>query len=181
MNSSRQLARFAAIGMATLALGCTRQPAGPPDTRAADEAAVRAADEAWSQSAKSEQLDQFLATYAADAALLAPNSPMTGDEAGRRKLLGGLFASPGFALSFQPSKVEVARAGDIAYTLGTYQLTLNDANGKPMIDHGKYVTIWRKQPDGSWKSIVDTFNTDLPAAPMAPAETPAQPEQEAAK
>ena len=181
MHSSRQLARLAAIGMATLALGCTPQPPAAPDTRAADEATVRAADEAWSQSAKNGQMDQFLATYAADAALLVPNSPLTSDEVGRRKLIGGLFASPGFALSFQPSKVEVARAGDIAYTLGTYQLTLNDANGKPTVDRGKYVTIWRKQPDGGWKSIVDAFNTDLPAQPMAPAEAPAQPKQEAAK
>jgi ketosteroid isomerase-like protein len=177
MNSSRQLARFATIGMATLALGCTRQPPAQPDTRAADEAAVRAADEAWSRSATNGQLDPFLATYAADAAVLAPNNPMTSDEAGRRKLFGGLFASPGFVLGFQPGKVEVARAGDIAYTLGTYQLTLNDANGKPIVDHGKYVTIWRKQPDGGWKSIVDMFNTDLAASPIAPAEAPAPPRQ----
>ncbi|WP_460735630.1 YybH family protein [Lysobacter tyrosinilyticus] len=84
--------------------------------------------------------------------------------------MSGLFASPGFALSWQTGKVEVARAGDIAYTLGSYQLTVNDANGKPIVDRGKYVTIWRKQPDGGWKSIVDTFNTDLPMEPMAPAK-----------
>jgi ketosteroid isomerase-like protein len=37
-----------------------------------------------------------------------------------------------------------------------------------MVDKGKYVEIWKKQPDGSWKCAVDMFNSDLPAAP-APA------------
>jgi ketosteroid isomerase-like protein len=89
---------------------------------------------------------------------------MTSDKEGRRKLMTDLFATPGFSLNWQVSKVEVARSGDIGYSLGAYQLSMNDANGKPMVDRGKYATVWRKQPDGSWKAIVDMFNTDLPAA-----------------
>lgn len=40
---------------------------------------------------------------------------------------------------------------------------MNDAKGQPMQDYGKGTRLWRKQPDGSWKIIVDMFNTDLPA------------------
>jgi hypothetical protein len=40
---------------------------------------------------------------------------------------------------------------------------IDDAKGPPMQDYGKYTSIWRKQPDGSWKIIVDMFNTDAPA------------------
>jgi ketosteroid isomerase-like protein len=186
MNACRHLALVAASSLALLAIGCKPQPpATAPDTRAADEAAVRAADEAWSQSAKSGQVEQMLAAYAPDAVVLAPNAPMTSDEAGRRKMMTDLFASPGFALSWQVTKVETARSGDLAYSLGTYELSMNDASGKPMTDHGKYTTIWRKQADGSWKAIVDMFNTDLPAQPPAAAESTAteapKPAMEAAK
>jgi ketosteroid isomerase-like protein len=44
-------------------------------------------------------------------------------------------------------------------------MTLNDPSGKPIADHGKYLEIWRKQGDGSWKCIVDMFNSDLPGTP----------------
>ena len=42
---------------------------------------------------------------------------------------------------------------------------MNDAKGKPIRDTGKILEIWKKQADGSWKCAVDTWNSDLPAAP----------------
>jgi len=38
-------------------------------------------------------------------------------------------------------------------------------DGKPMNDNGKMVEIWKKQADGNWKCIVDTWSSDLPATP----------------
>jgi ketosteroid isomerase-like protein len=64
--------------------------------------------------------------------------------------------------------VEVAKSGDIAYLYGAYELTMNDAQGKPETDYGKNVEIWKKQPNGVWKCVVDTWNSDLPAAPVVP-------------
>jgi len=78
-----------------------------------------------------------------------------------------LFQTPGFSVRWQPTKVEVARSSDIGCVYGTYEMTMNDPAGKPMTDHGKYVESWRKQADGSWKWIVDTFNSDLPPTPPA--------------
>jgi ketosteroid isomerase-like protein len=66
--------------------------------------------------------------------------------------------------------VEVARSGDLAYIMGTYQLTMKDAQGNAVPDHGKFVEVWEKQPDGKWKVGADIFNSDLPLPP-APAET----------
>ena len=56
----------------------------------------------------------------------------------------------------------------MAYVLGTYQLTMKDPQGNPVNDHGKFVEVWRKQADGKWKAVADTFNSDLP--PSAPAK-----------
>jgi ketosteroid isomerase-like protein len=145
-------------------LSCAQQqPAS--DTRATDEAAIRAADMAWSKVAAAQQADATVAYYADDATLLAPNAPMVGDKRGIRKTWTDMFATPGYSMSWQVTKVEVARSGDIGYTVGTYQMGMNDSKGNPMTDRGKYTTVWRKQPDGTWKAIVDIFNTDLPAAP----------------
>ena len=81
-----------------------------------------------------------------------------------------LIGSPGFNIDWQIDKLEVGRAGDLAFTIYTYQLALDDPNGKPIADHGKDMAIWKKQSDGSWKMIADTFNSDLPS--VAPAKTP---------
>jgi ketosteroid isomerase-like protein len=64
--------------------------------------------------------------------------------------------------------VSVAKSGDMAYSWGTYDLTATGPDGKPMQDQGKYATVWKKQADGSWKSVLDTFNTSTPMAPPPP-------------
>jgi ketosteroid isomerase-like protein len=46
-------------------------------------------------------------------------------------------------------------------------MTVNDASGKPVNDHGKYVVVWEKQRDGNWKCGTDIWNSDLPAPPAA--------------
>jgi ketosteroid isomerase-like protein len=79
-----------------------------------------------------------------------------------------MLTSPGAAVSWTATKVEVAKAGDLAYVSGTYEETMTDASGKPAKDRGKYLEIFKKQADGTWKAILDIWNSDLPAS--APAE-----------
>ncbi|MBA2471329.1 MAG: hypothetical protein H0V41_03460 [Pseudonocardiales bacterium] len=55
----------------------------------------------------------------------------------------------------------MARSGDLAYSTGTY------AFANPPIDKGKFVDVWKKQADGSWKAVIDIFNSDLPVTPPA--------------
>jgi ketosteroid isomerase-like protein len=146
--------------------GCTStQPPAPPDTRAADEAAVRKADTDWSTAAQSKQVDSWVAFYTDDTVVLPPNDKPTSGKENIRKVVSELLAMPGLTISWQPAKVEVARSGDLAYTYGTYQVTFNDPKGKPVTDHGKYAEVWKKQPDGGWKCVLDTWSSDLPAAP----------------
>ena len=54
-------------------------------------------------------------------------------------------------------------SGDYAIETGTYRMTVQPKQGKSMEDVGKFVSIWQKQADGSWKMIRDIFNSDLPA------------------
>jgi ketosteroid isomerase-like protein len=151
--------------------GCAPQePAAAPDNRAADEAAIRKADMDWANAAQSKQVDAWVAYYSDDAMVLPPNEKLSTGKEAIRKAIGDLLAAPGFSVKWETAKVEVARSGDIGYSQGTYELTMNDPKGNPVTDHGKYVEIWKKQPDGSWKCAVDMFNSDLPAAPPPPSK-----------
>ena len=75
-----------------------------------------------------------------------------------------MVADKNLALNFTTSYVEVAKAGDIAYTQGTYTLTTTDPKTKrAMTEKGKYVTVYKKQPDGSWLAVEDITDADAPA------------------
>jgi uncharacterized protein (TIGR02246 family) len=147
-----------------LALACQQPPPpSPPDTRAADERAVREADAAWSEAVAAKDVEGYSSFLAEDALELLPNVPMLAGKESIRKSASEMMATPGFAMSWQPTKAEASRGGDLAYTVGTYQFTLNDPKGRPVTDRGKYMTVWKKQPDGKWKAVADTHNSDLPA------------------
>jgi ketosteroid isomerase-like protein len=151
-----------------LMCGCGKST--PPDTRAADEAALRDTDAQWAKTAASKDVDATTAFYADGAVLLPPNARATTDKQAIRGIWADLLA-PGTTLSWQANKIEVARSGDLGYVTGVYQASLTDAQGKPVSDQGKFLEVWKKQPDGKWKCVVDTYSSDLPL----PAPQPAKP------
>jgi len=127
------------------------------------EAAIQALDEQWSATAAKNDLDGTVAFYSDDAVLLPPNAPMAKDQKSIRESWAGLLG-PNTAVSWKVSKVEVAKSGEIGYLYGTYQLSIKNPTGGPAIsDTGKLLEVWKKQSDGKWKCIVDTYNSDLPA------------------
>jgi uncharacterized protein (TIGR02246 family) len=165
MKRECRLAVLTACCLAAITAGCSSQPQPAADTRAADEAAIREADAAWSKAFGAMQLDAAVSYNADDATMLPPNMPAASGKDAIRKIYAQLFAIPGFSIGWQPETVEVARSGDIAYSRGTYDLAMNDPKGNPMKDRGKYLTVWKKQADGTWKSVADQFNSDVPVPP----------------
>lgn len=159
------LAFVGCIALLLMAVSCTQQ--APADTRAADEAKIKELDAQWSKTAMANDLDGTVSYYADDAYLLAPNAPIASGKPAIRAVWSALL-SPEVSVSWQASKVEVARSGDLAYVIGTYQVTAKDPKSKMAPDKGKLVEVWKKQADGSWKTVADIFNSDLPvAAPAA--------------
>jgi ketosteroid isomerase-like protein len=98
------------------------------------------------------------------ALTLPPNTPIVTGKEAMRAHQSEAFSRPGFAISWQTTKVEVSRSGDLAYSYGPLQTTVDDAEGNPVTDKGKWVTVWKKQPDGTWKVVIDILNSDGPAA-----------------
>jgi uncharacterized protein (TIGR02246 family) len=143
--------------------------ASESDTRAADEAALRKLDDEWSKAAGAKDLEKTVSFYTDDAMVLPPNSPVLQGKEAIRAMWKGMFAVPGFGGGWKANKVEVAKSGDLGWTTGPYEINEIDASGKPMTDKGKYLAVWKKQADGSWKCVADMFNTDLPPASAPPA------------
>ncbi len=140
--------------------GCNQKPAELPDTRVADEAAVRRADADWVAAAQTRSVDAWLAFYAPDAVVLPPNEKLARTSDDIRQSIASMFALPGLDLHWAPAKVEVSRSGDLAYAWGQYELKTTDPKGNQVIEYGKNVEIWKKQPDKTWKCIVDTWNSN---------------------
>ena len=101
-------------------------------------------------------VEAFLA-YMADTAVLFPNgsNPISGRDNIRKHLSEG---SANDVLIWKPLKAEVAHSANLGYTYGTSEYRFTDKDGKPAIHYGKYVTVWKKQADGSWKFILDIGN-----------------------
>lgn len=164
-HASRGLVPLVVIGLVIFAAACRQQPRpqAPLDTRAADEATIGNLDTEWSKTAATKDAAQFVSYFADDATFLPPNVPTMTRKEAIQKWASDLMANPGFTLSWEPTKVEASRGGDLGYTMGTYELTLTGPKKTPVTDHGKYLTVWKKQADGGWKVVADTFNSDLPA------------------
>ena len=133
----------------------------------ADEKAVRDADEVWSNAAAAKDVDKTVAFYSDDAVVMPPNMDRVTTKEAIRKIWKDLLTDA--KLSWKATKVEVAKSGDIAFISGTYEVTMNDVvSGKPVNDHGKYLEVWEKQTDGSWKCGADIWNSDIPLTKAAP-------------
>jgi uncharacterized protein (TIGR02246 family) len=131
--------------------------AAPASNAAADEAAIRTLDSAWNKSAVDKNADLMSSYYATDAVLLAPGAPMAKGHDAIHTAIAGMFGSPGFSLTFAPD--QVTAKGDLAYEIGSYKLTSNNKAGKTQTSTGKYVVVWGRQADGSWKAEVDAPTT----------------------
>ena len=160
--------RAAPLALVLLQTACTQAPAPPPpDTRAADEKAIRDAEAQWAKDVAAKDLDKDVGHYADDASVLLANQPLLNKEQ-IRTLYAKQNADPNLALEFAPSKVVVSKGGDLAFSQGAYTLTTtNPKTKKPMMEKGKYLEVYQKQADGSWKVVEDATNADAPAKPSA--------------
>ena len=158
MLLNRALAYLSVLATLTLAVGCNQQP----DPRAAEEATIRELDAQWSKTAGTHDLDATVAFYSDDAVLLPPNAPVATTKPAIRAVWADL-ASPNASISWQVNRVEVAKSGDLAYSTGTYDFATKDPQGKLITDKGKFMEVWKKQPNDKWKAVADTYNSDLPA------------------
>ena len=143
----------------------------PSEKPSGVEQLLRDLDAQWAKVAAAKDVEQTIAYYSDDAIVLPPNATSAATKEAVRNVWRDMFASPGLVISWQPTRVQVGKSGEMAWVRGTYELTMNDASGKPIDDRGKYLEVWEKQTDGNWKCAADMWNSDLAAS------APARPEK----
>ncbi len=139
------------------------------DTHDADIRAIQANDAQWNQDFAAKDAAKLASHYAYNAVLMLPGSPAVSGIDAIRTSMTEMASDPALSLKFQATTTDVAKSGDLAYTQGTYTITMTDPQTKQIInDHGSYVTTYRKQPDGTWKAVADIASSAVPMSAPAP-------------
>lgn len=69
-----------------------------------------------------------------------------------------------YQLTWTPTDGMMGPSDDMGYTWGHFEGKSKDKNGNPVVISGRYMTIWRKQADGTWKVVLDAGANDVPNA-----------------
>ena len=116
-------------------------------------AAVTAAEADMLAAFKAKDAAKLTSHYASDAVLAIPGRTVKGSEA-IAKANDEDLKDPAFALDFTNERTDAS--GDLAYTSGSYKVTYTDTKTKKVVNgQGTYVTVFKKQADGSWKAVAD--------------------------
>jgi ketosteroid isomerase-like protein len=104
----------------------------------------------------------FAAWFADDGVELGNGAaPVIGKVAIAR---GAKWLAKDYQLTWTPTDAVMGPSGDMGYTWGHYEGRSKDSNGNPVLTSGRYMTIWRKEKDGSWKVTLDAGATEPPEA-----------------
>ena len=129
---------------------------------AADQAAIRATDTTFATAAGAGDAARMAALYLPGAYLMPPNAATIHGRDGIQKFWGAFVEA--YRVNLTLTAEEVEGHGDLAYSRGRYTLDLTPkAKGPaPAHDEGKFLVIFRRQPDGAWRMGADMYSSDLP-------------------
>lgn len=151
------------LGLSGCAPAASSSASGPAVDTASEASNIREHETAWVKDIATRDVEKWASHYTDDAVVMAPGMPPMKGKDAIREGLKHLVSDPNIKLEFTPDRVEVSKSGDVAYTRGTYQMTMTDPKTrKPVTDKGTYVTVYRKQPDGSWKAAEDINTSQAP-------------------
>lgn len=69
-----------------------------------------------------------------------------------------------YQLTWTPTDGMMGPSGDMGYTWGHYEGHSKDANGNPVTTAGRYMTVWQREKDGTWKVVLDAGSNEPPEA-----------------
>jgi ketosteroid isomerase-like protein len=160
-TTEEEIMRNIAI-VALLLLAATLGLAGDkPATETKQAQQVRATELAFAASARAKDVKQAVSFFDADIHFFQAGKMLSGiDE--ERKNWTALLTNPNLTITWEPEIVEAS--GGLGYTTGPFEIHVKQADGSDKVTRGRYVTIWRRKPDGSWKAAVDIGSAEPPPA-----------------
>jgi ketosteroid isomerase-like protein len=126
----------------------------PRKSEPAPEEAILKAEEAWINALASKSIEKTMSCYDPEAVTAGAAMPSSRGHEQLRDMWTSFFAQPGFTISGKADKVAIIKSGTIAYSTGTWYMPKGS---------GPYIAVWRKQPNGHWKVLIDAaWNAQSP-------------------
>lgn len=135
---------------------CTGEAPPPPDP-----ALLMEADRAFAADVAAGGSEAWTSWFQEDGSVIQEG---TGEIRGRAAIEAAMAGldEPSVSLRWEPLRADIAASGDLGWTTGTWVSEGPDPEGGTVRSEGRYVTIWRRQADGSWKVVMDLGNTVEP-------------------
>jgi ketosteroid isomerase-like protein len=151
-----------AAGVAS-ASGCaprgSEKQAFTPDVHAASE--LMAADRAFARDTSARGLDGWLDAFTDDGVQLPTGQPLARGKAELRAVMQPILGDPSTRLRWDPDHASVSASGDLGYTIGRATVgKVGPSGGEVEIARLKYLTVWKRQPDGHWKVAAEVGAAD---------------------
>jgi len=124
-------------------------------------ATIRQIGADWARHWNAGELDAVVAAYAQDAVYLPPHHEAVHGRDAIREYLKGPLSRRVCGLAFDVTYIK--QQGSIAWDVGTYRMTIPQADRTEKEDHGKYLTVWRRVGT-NWLIAADAWSSDLPIA-----------------
>ena len=157
----RLLILLAVSGLLVGAIALAQIPAGEAKPATAETKpttdTLRQLEADFMKAAAERGADGYMSYYAEDAVEVPNGADAIHGKANIAKTMGFLNDKNNH-LTWAPVDAGISSLGDLGWTSGTYEFRSVDKDGKPNVSHGKYTSIWKKQPDGTWKIVLDMGN-----------------------
>lgn len=157
--------RFAVLAVLSLiVLGCQNTRVNVQR----EKETLLATDREWAGVASAGKgVDSIVAYWTDDAYVITPNQPTLQGRPAIRNMVERSLGMPGFHITWEPENAAVAHAGDLGYTVGKNQVTMPDSTGRPVTVEGRYLSVWRKEPDGKWRCVAECSTPNPPETRIA--------------
>ncbi|MGH8139854.1 MAG: YybH family protein [Steroidobacteraceae bacterium] len=127
--------------------------------RTAEQQQLLRRDAQWADLASAgKDVEKILAYWSEDAQVIEPGQPVYQGKAAIRAYVLASLSTPGFKIHWVSAKPVFSPDGKLAYMPGVEQMTLPGANGVLTTVHMHGISIWRRDPDGEWRCVVDIAN-----------------------
>ena len=132
---------------------------------AAEQAKLLRRDVEWADLATAgKDVDKIVSYWSDDAILIFPGQPVLEGKQAIRAYVEASLKTPGFKIHWVSEKPVFSPDGKLAYMRGIDELTAPGPNGTPITLHLRGISVWRMDPDGQWRCVVDISNEEPSAA-----------------
>ncbi len=127
---------------------------------------LRDADLAFARATAERGLEGFRSFLAEDVMTIRPDIPVVKGAGAVAERWAPLLNDRSQSITWQPVEAVISPAGDMGFTVGTYEIRRSGGGASGAVRTGKYVTIWKREAGGRWRVAYDSGVQD--AAPDVP-------------